>query len=369
MDTASLGRRVAEAREDAGMTQDSLGRAVRLDRSAISRLEKGERKINVPELVQIATVLGRPLSFFVADPVPSAISRRSDTIHAHATTRKLDIELEQFASDIRLLVERNLLGAPERQVRPIPRDHGGAEAAAASVRNQASLGTGPIEDLGLACEVLGLFTFAASLGELGADGGCVEVEHKAGTVGATVINGELPPGRRRMTLSHELGHWVFGDAYDSEASGSREQMINSFAIHFLAPRTGVTEVWRSRQSSPPLDRALVVGAKFRISWSATISQLRNLGLIDFEAHRSLSRYEPSHGDYLRLGLTWQDQFNAPYLSPMFTAATLNAYADGRLTASRAIELLRGTLTASELPTTSGRRSLEDLRRSFLGHNV
>lgn len=35
-----LGRRIAQAREDAGMTQDGLGRAVELDRSAISRLEK-----------------------------------------------------------------------------------------------------------------------------------------------------------------------------------------------------------------------------------------------------------------------------------------------------------------------------------------
>lgn len=367
MDTESLGRRVAQAREDAGMTQDGLGRAVELDRSAISRLEKGERKLNVPELVQIASVLGRPLSYFVADPVPSVVSRRSDTAHAHSSTRQLDIELEQFSSDVRGLLERNLLPARERIIRHIPQDHSGAESTAASIRSHASLGSGPIIDLGQACEDLGMYTFAASLGERGADGGCVEVEYGTGTVGAAVLNGDVPAGRRRMTLAHELGHWVFGDAYDSEVSISSERMINSFAIHFLAPRAGVTRVWNEHKSWAPRDRALTVGAIFRLSWSAAISQLRNLELIDHGQHRSLNEYEPSRGDYLRLGLMWLDEFSAPYLSPSFTSAILNAYAAGRLTSARTLELLRGTLTTDQLPTrTSG--SIEDLRRSFAGHN-
>lgn len=49
----ALGRHVAQAREDVGLTQEDLGRAVNLDRSAISLLEKGDRKLNVPELVEI----------------------------------------------------------------------------------------------------------------------------------------------------------------------------------------------------------------------------------------------------------------------------------------------------------------------------
>ena len=58
MDKLLLGQRIAQAREVLGMTQDGLGRAVGLDRSAISRLENGERKLNVPELVQISAVVG-----------------------------------------------------------------------------------------------------------------------------------------------------------------------------------------------------------------------------------------------------------------------------------------------------------------------
>lgn len=367
MDTTSLGRRVAQAREDAGMTQEGLGGAVELDRSAISRLEKGDRRLNVPELVRIASILGRPLSYFVADPVPAVVSRRSDTAHAHSTTRPLDIELAQFSSDIRGLLESNLMPTRERVIHHVPQDHAGAERTAASIRSQISLDFGPIVDLGRACEDLGMYTFAAALGERGADGGCVEVEHETGTVGAAVLNGDMPAGRRRMTLAHELGHWIFGDAYDSEASISSERMINSFAIHFLAPRAGVTHVWNEHQSLEPRDRALAVGAIFRLSWSAAIGQLRNLDLIDYGQHRSLIENEPSYGDYLRLGLTWRDEFSAPYLSPSFTAAILNAYATGRLTSARSLELLRGTLTANQLPTRAD-GSITDLRRSFAGHD-
>lgn len=350
------------------MTQDGLGRAVELDRSAISRLEKGDRKVNVPELVRIATALGRPLAFFVSDPVPAVVSRRSDTAHAHATTRLLDAELDQFASDIRVLLRQDVLsGRGERRVLRVPQNHTDAERAAESVRSWGDLGSGPIADLGAACENLGLYVFAAALGESGADGACVEVEHAGVVVGAAVLNGDLPAGRRRMTLAHELGHWVFGDAYDAEASIGSERMINSFAIHFLAPRAGVIGVWNQHQDWKTRDRALAVGAVFRLSWSAAIGQLRNLSLIDHDQHRGLGEHEPSRGDYLRLGLTWMEEFAAPYVSPAFTASVLNAYAAERLTRARTLELLRGTLEEDQFPTQD-RDSLETLRRSFSGHD-
>ncbi|HMR47872.1 MAG TPA: XRE family transcriptional regulator [Arachnia sp.] len=368
MDALTLGRRIAEVRDDAGMTQEGLGRRVNLDRSAISRLEKGERKVNVPELVQIAAVLGRPLAYFVSEPVPAIVNRRRDTAHAHPTTRQLDGELEQFADDVRTLLAQGVLPSPaERPSLTLPRDHIDAEHAAATVRSWTGLRTGPITDLTQTSERLGLYVFAAALGQSGADGACVEVEHAGAFVGAAVLNGDVPAGRRRMTLAHELGHWLFGDAYDSEASLDSERMINSFAIHFLAPRAGVLGTWNKHPDRAVRDRALAVGATFRLSWSAAIGQLRNLDLIDFDQHRVLAEYEPSRGDYLRLGLTWAEELEAPYLSPSFTACVLNAYTQEHLTGDRTVELLRGTLDEAQLPTRD-RGSLELLRRSFLGHD-
>lgn len=350
------------------MTQEGLGRAVSLDRTAITRLEKGERKLSVPELVSIAGVLGRPLSYFVSTPLPAVVSRRRDMAHAHGTTRALDVELEQFAADVQTLLAMKLLAPVQGNTNArTPRNHSAAERMAGSIRETLGMRDEPVVDLGGACDRLGLFTFSAPLGEGGPDGGCVEVGDDSESLGAAVINGDAPPGRRRMTLAHELGHWLCGDAYDSEASLESERMINSFAIHFLAPRAGVSTLWGQHPEWCARDRALAVGSWFRLSWSATLGQLGNINLIDHDEHRVLSEDEPRSGDYLRLGLTWPDELDSPYISPGFAAACVNGYVSGRLTSARAIELLRGTLDEGDLPREAA-PSLDDFRRSFAGHD-
>lgn len=349
------------------MTQEGLGRAVHLDRSAISRLEAGERKLSVPELVAIAAALDRPLSYFVSPPVPAVISRRSDPAQAHETTDALDIDLESFAADIRTLVEMALVVPTDRPTPGrTPRNHPAAETLAQDCRRSLGLNNEPVGDLGEACERLGLYSYAAPLGNGGPDGGCVEVGDGPDAVGAAVINGEAPPGRRRMTLAHELGHWLSGDAYDRGASSDDEKMLNSFAIHFLAPRAGVQEVWDRHPGAAVRDRALAVGAVFRLSWSAAVGQLRNLGLVDGEQRAALAKDEPRFGDYKRLGLSWNDELAAPYVSPGFVSACLNGYVAGRLTASRCLELLRRTMTESDLPRQEP-VTLDDLRASFTAH--
>ncbi|MDE3722845.1 XRE family transcriptional regulator [Nocardiopsis sp. N85] len=368
MDKLALGKRIAEAREDAGMTQEDVGLAVGLDRSAISRLEKGERKLSVPELVAVANTLGRPLAYFVSDPVPSVVSRRRGTAQVHDTTRTLDTELEQFAADVRSCIEMRLLTPVERHPRACtPQDHETSEQMAGETRRRLDLNDAPVRDLGAACERLGLYTYSVPLGKNGPDGGCVEVGDASRTLGVAVINGDAPHGRRRMTLAHELGHWLCGDAYDAQATAVSERMINSFAIHFLAPRAGVHAVWREHAHWSVRDRALAVGASFRLSWSAAIGQLRNLGLIGQDEHGSLGREEPRSGDYLRLALSWDNELSSPYVSPGYASACVNGYTSGRLTADRTVELMRGTLSVDELPRRNV-PSLDDLRRSFAGHD-
>lgn len=367
MDTRGLGQRLARAREDAGMTQQELGRMVGLDRTAITRLEAGDRKLSVPELVEIAQTLGRPLAHFVSQPVPAVVSRRSDVALGHGTSSALDAQLDDFATDVRTLMEMRLLRPVQRpDDARIPQDHQAAEEMASSVRRGLDLGAEAIGDLGRVCERLGLLVYSAPLGHGGPDGACVEVDEGSASLGASVINGEAPLGRRRMTLAHELGHWLSGDAYDSRASGDAKRMINSFAIYFLAPRIGVVEVWAHHSEWSTRDRALAVGAAFRLSWSAVIGQLSNIQLIDQDGYRRLRDDEPRYGDYVRLGLSWTDELGSPYLSPGFAAVCVNGYASGRLTSDRALQLLRGTLTVDGLPRRDP-PSVEDLRRSFAGH--
>jgi transcriptional regulator with XRE-family HTH domain/Zn-dependent peptidase ImmA (M78 family) len=367
MDHVTLGRRVAQAREEAGISQGKLGELVGLDRTAINRAEKGERKLTMTEMVAIAELLGQPLGYFVNDPVPAIVSRRSDLALPHDTTRALDTAIELFASDALMLLETGLLKPVKRDPDArTPKSHNEAEHLAGNVRERTGIGNDPILSLGRTCEQLGLYTYAPPLGENGPDGGCVQVSDDQETIAVAVINGDTDSGRRRMTLAHELGHWLCGDAYDIASGDDSEKMINSFAIHFLAPRSGVARVWSEHREWNNWDRALAVGATYRLSWSATIGQLRNLGLITQDEFRVFSEREPRGGDYIRLELSWEKEPKSPHVSSGFAAACVEGYTTGRLTASRTIELLRGTMTRDDLPERPA-RSLDDMRRSFAGH--
>lgn len=367
MDKVQLGMRLAQARELAAMTQESVARAVGLDRSALVLLEKGERNLRVPELVRIAEVLGRPLSFFVDRPVPAVVSRRQAPHTAHRSTGLLDVELAQFAGDARALADMGLLAPAHRPAEArLPRTVVQAESAARRFRRQLGKVNEPLPDLARACELLGLYSFVTGLGESGPDGGCVEVETTKGMAGVALINGEADPGRRRMTLAHELGHWLFGDAYDVNATFETEQRINAFAIHFLAPRAGVRAVWSQHLGWNVRDRALAVSVTFQLSWSAAVSQLRNLELISHDERDQLAATEPRRGEFLRLSLGWVPDLVGPSLSPEFVAACLAGYTTQKLTRARTLELLRGVVAPDELPEVEA-LALDDLRRSFEGH--
>jgi transcriptional regulator with XRE-family HTH domain len=62
-----LGRRIAEARSDCGMTQADLAASVGLERTALVRVEAGERKVSAAELVALAEVMDRPIDWFFTD--------------------------------------------------------------------------------------------------------------------------------------------------------------------------------------------------------------------------------------------------------------------------------------------------------------
>lgn len=72
----ALGDRIREARENVGVTQDQLARAVALSRTSITNIEKGRQGVQAFLLVRIAQTLGRP----VTDLIPGAASRSSDPL-------------------------------------------------------------------------------------------------------------------------------------------------------------------------------------------------------------------------------------------------------------------------------------------------
>lgn len=358
-----FGQRIAQARDEADMTQADLAKAVGLDRTAVAKLEVGTRRVSASELVAIAAAVDRPIDWFVSESPPAVLSRRSDAA-AGGRSRSLDLKVERLARDVSFLVDQAVLTESAARVTlQLPTDLAGTEALAAQARSMMGSSDGPLYDLQRAVERVGLLAFCLDLGETGGDAAYVEVDN----LGVALLNGYADPGRRRFNLAHELGHHLFGDAYASEVAintGSEtELLINAFAVHLLLPRQEVTEEWRTSAGTDPRLAAVALSFKFRASWTATCKQLRTLGLIDDQQRVHFVANRPTAADAIALGERWVAELESPTIPPEYGKRVIAAYEAGKLAAAKTVELLWGTVSIADLP---GQRNLplESLRRDF-----
>src|SRR5712691_1544042 len=342
---ADLGRRIAEAREAAGKTQAELSSLVGLDRSAIVRVEGGTRKVLATELVAIASALGRPIDWFVAEPPPAIISRRRDPA-VGGFSRRLDLALEHVARDVDFLLDRGVLASSGRTPYDTPGSFEAAEALARDIRGEAGQPDGPILDLQELCERLGLLAFSLALGPDAGDAAYVEVED----LGVAVVNGTTDPGRRRFSLAHELGHHLVGDAYEPEprlGATDTERMFNVFAAHFLMPRSAVLSTWREFSTRSPRLAAIAVAVRFRVSWTAACNQLRDLDLINGRERERLVENDLKKGEMFEFGERWVPELEPPAIPPEYARAVVSTYRAKRLMLARTVELLQGTVTEAD----------------------
>lgn len=349
MDAKALGRRIAEGRTAAGISQADLGAALNLtDHTTISKIESGTRRVSATEMFAIAETLAKPLQWFVMDEVSAVISRRTDPGFEPETAARLDEAIALFADDVRTLLRREVITAHVRPTPSTPSSHAEAEQVAGRARDRVGLGTGPIDDILGVSEKLGMYVLLGDFGA-GADGACVTVDGVGDSAAAAaVINAERPAGRKRVTVAHELAHWLIGDAYDAHSADS-EAMVKSVAIHFLLPRAGVVDMWSRFPGDSSRRRATRIAGTYRVSWTATVNQLKNLGLIDERDRVELARDKPVAGDYAVIGVfPIVDDLPAPRLSPELTAAIVRGYEECVLTRKRALRMLRGSITDAQL---------------------
>src|SRR5258706_15060779 len=64
IDFVSLGRRLKNAREDRGITQEAAAAELGIPRTAVVQMEAGDRSISTPELSQLADLYARRIAEF-----------------------------------------------------------------------------------------------------------------------------------------------------------------------------------------------------------------------------------------------------------------------------------------------------------------
>lgn len=291
VNVVDVGRRLRIARDAAGMTQARAAANIKVARTTLVAIEKGQRTVRVAELLPLAKLYGTSVN--------ALLRRESVYIDLVPRFRKLrgckdtaSVEAAQLLADlVRAEVElENLLGIthprnypPERVL--LPGDvRTQAENDAMELRHRLGLGLAPVRDLmslleldigirlyvrSLAPQVSGLFAFDEQVGA------CM------------LLNASHPLGRRVQTAAHGLGHLVSNrrspdvQYRDGEENSREERYANAFGRAFLTPARTVMQRFREvTQGASQLTRRhiIVLAYTFGVSREALVRRLEELDL-------------------------------------------------------------------------------------------
>jgi transcriptional regulator with XRE-family HTH domain len=349
-----VGDRVRAARLAAGLTQEELGVRTGLDRTMIVKIESGDRRIDAMELIRLSSALQVPVDFLLRS-TPLVLSRRTGVVAEETDTEiaresgRLDLALVAWLHEVQQLVDLGVLqpGSVLRAEAQVD-SQSAARELALWVRKQLGLDLKAIDSMVELCERAGQYVLVTSV--LGEGASVVD-----GDLAVAVVSLQGDPGRRRATAAHELGHLVIGDEYSSDlgihaSRADREALLDAFAAELLLPSQVIAE---ERGASEAISRDQLIGlaARYRASWSLALRQAAYAGVLSAQARRDWGRTAPTRSEFMEaVGWAPQPDLEAIRVSPGYAHAVMEAWRRGAVTATRAVELMHGQITAADLPT-------------------
>ena len=351
-DVQTIGRRIAEARTRARLTQADLAGATGLERSALAKIETGARRVTALELSYIAEQTGEPFEWFVKD-APAAINSYRNGVGAPVSA-SIDRLLERVARDVELLQSLGQLDTQAQEPLALPTELTEAEAMAEGVRRRLNLGpTAPCGDLGALAAKLGLFAFSRDLGPDAPDAAATLLADG----GVSVINSDRAVGRRRLALAHELGHYLVADGYTVDwrvgattDADKTERLLDAFARALMVPRRGVCERWPELvEHGSVRDAAIVIVSEYRVDMSTLAARLAELDIAAPDELAVVRSTTTTGGDIIEHDLVVAHDLKETTLPRAYEKAVVSLYRAERISPSKAVDLLHGTVQEAELP--------------------
>lgn len=304
-----LGERLQQARKACGWTQQDVAEKLGMVRTTLVAIEKGERKLQPSELVDLAKLYGRAPGDFVgrranvAPFVPQFRLPADEEGVSEVEVLACASELESLAEDYALLERLN--GRNTRPTFPsiysldvpgMPPDHLGEDVASAE-RTRLGLGDAPIPDLrALLEESMGIRVFYVDLPQR--VGGLFACNDELGA--CIAINRKHPPQRGNWSLAHEYGHFLT-TRYQADVDlvhgawgkNAAERFADAFAKNFLMPRSGVTrrlsESVQAHGKGVTIADVMAMAALFRVSAEAMFRRLEELKRLPFGKWEELKK--------------------------------------------------------------------------------
>lgn len=287
-----VGERLKRAREAANIKQAQAADEIKVARTTIVAIEKGERRARMSELQQLAKLYRTSVNALLRqESVHVDLAPRFRKMHTAEDTAE-DEAVALLADLAKAEVElENLLGIkrarnypPERPI--LPGDvRAQAENDATELRQRLGLGTAPISDIVTLLEMeLGVRVYVRRF-----DGRICGLFVYDDTLGACILlNANHPRERRNQTAGHETGHLISTRRqpevlHKVENENSREERYaNAFGRAFLTPARAVKQKFQEvLAGSDRLARrhVIVLAHFFGVSREAMVRRLEELRLV------------------------------------------------------------------------------------------
>jgi len=333
-----LGENIKLRRQILQITLRGLAEQVGVSHMTVDKWEKNILVPNSQALINISKALTVPVGTLMR-PESQQIElshmafrskkmRKRDEKQINAETKEW---LERYLQVERLTGRPRVFDMPAGFPRTITTFEE-AEAAARDLRTVWDLGTDPIENLTYLLEDKGI--------KIGIIRGITQfdalfTEYAGHRV--IVMKENLPQGRQRFSLAHELGHCLLAVHGDIK----EEKAMNRFAGAFLVPREKVFFELDETRHKLSIKELLILKQKYGFSMGAWLYRAKELGIITADDYlaawkyfrwRQWNRTEP--GDDTERG-------EQPAL---METMVLQAHAEGIISTSKAAELLNQSIS-------------------------
>jgi transcriptional regulator with XRE-family HTH domain len=334
-DREAIARRLREARENRGLSQDAVAKKLGVSRTLVAMVELGHRPVTDDELLQFANLYGRTLVELKGtqvseddDPVTAALLKLAPDLAADGMQSRIHAALGPLleVSHFEGLLERPSRVGPPAYSLAAPRTPSDAIAQGERIANQERQRLGvrqaPITDLPRLIAEQNIRVFAT---ELPRRMSSLFVQHPS-TGSGIMVNVTHDAARRRFFMAHAYAHALFertaiaSVCTDANSKDLVERRAHAFAAAFLLPAVGVEEAvyglgkggasrnvqWvfdgatdrpvRAEQRSAPGSQRITyidvaaIAQRFGAAYTLTVSRLLGLGLIsESESERLLKR--------------------------------------------------------------------------------
>jgi transcriptional regulator with XRE-family HTH domain len=98
-----LARRLREAREYLGLSQEYAAQQTGISRPAISEIEAGRRNVNSLELKRLSKLYGRPVEYLLGEEVEEAVGATADPVEIKLRPMMKDLKQEDREEILRFV--------------------------------------------------------------------------------------------------------------------------------------------------------------------------------------------------------------------------------------------------------------------------